>query len=148
MVTSGPLGGGEGRLEFPGSRESQFSMAPGPPASPGPLLPASPWQQSSCCICGSHCGYSPQLTPLNRTSLPGGLSFLASSEGQHSEGMYRGSWPHLAHISMGCGPIYVHKSLLTEATRGPWSLLASYSHRVWNSIPKSFISEAISGPCP
>ena len=49
----------------------------------------------------------------------GTLSFLASSEGQHSEGMYRGPGPTWPHISMGCGPVYVYKSLLTEAMRGP-----------------------------
>ena len=41
---------------------------------------ASPWQHGSCCVCGSHCGCSPQLTPLDRTALPEGLSFLASPE--------------------------------------------------------------------
>ena len=110
---------------------------------------ASPWQHGSCCVCGSHGGYNPQLTSLDRTALPGGLFHfwppLRDSTVKACTGGPGPTWPH---ISMGCGPVYVHKSFLTEAMRGPWSLLAFYSHRVWNSVPKSFISKAISGPCP
>lgn len=148
MVTSGPLGGGEGRLEFPGSTKSQFSMAPGPPASPGPLLPASPLQQGSCCVCGSHCGYSPQLTPLNRTSLPGALSHFWPPLRDSTVKACTGVLAPLGLISPWVVALYMYIRAFSLRPRGGPGPLGLLSHRVWNSIPKSFISEVISGPCP
>ena len=120
MVMLGPPRGGKGRLNLPGSREGLCSMAPGPPASRGHLLPASPWQHSACCICGSHCDHSPQLPPLDRTALLRGLfHFQPPLRAQHSQGMCKGLGPAWSCFSVGCGTVYVPKSPLIEAMGGP-----------------------------
>ena len=83
-----------------GSCKSDFTYAE-------PLLPASPWQHGSCCVCGSHCGCSPQLTPLDRTALPEGLSFLASPEGTAKSRHVPGALGLLGLVSPWVVALYV-----------------------------------------
>ena len=159
MVMLGPPRGGEGRLDLPGSREGLSSTAPGPPASPGPLFPESPWQHSSCCVCGSHCGHSLQLPSLDKTPLLGGASFISGLLWGHSTlKACTGVLAPLGLVSPWVVASYMclYMSILTEAMRGPcpWSQWALLRHTLgfrlhaWDGSISSIHPHMLPSICP